>query len=192
MTPRVLDSRGVWYFEKIKIAAGESHLQVSLDDLCQLRTQNLPVVIIHKTKAIAVVGCTQIIPHAVGNFVFLQHGDYIAHPVFTPFNVGVADRTKFTAPQCFVGMLLGKLDGTFQRIANKADIHAVVFRVGIFFAEDNILVVAVAIDVAGIGHCAIVVKGIRLQNTSLMGELKGRIGVEGINNVFIFVNLQIG
>ena len=78
----------------------------------KLFAQDLAIIVIYEAEAVSVVGCTKIIPYAIGNVPILDNGDHIAHPILAPFKLSVADRSKLSAPENFVGMLIDKfLDG---------------------------------------------------------------------------------
>ena len=132
-------------------------LNITFDDGGEIFAQNFSVVIVHEAEAVAVVGGAEIIPYAIGNIVFLQNGDHIAHPVFAPLNGAMADRAEFTAPQDVIGMALDKSLGGFEIIAQEADVHAIVVLIRRSVSKQTAEITVSFDIVTRVGHFSVIV-----------------------------------
>ena len=166
-------------------------LNITFDDVGEIFAQNFSVVIVHEAETVAVVGGAEIIPYAIGNIVFLQNGDHIPHPVFTPCDGAMANRSEFTAPQDVIGMALDKSLGGFKIIAQEADVHAIVVQIGGSVSKQTVEI-AISLDiVAGVRHFSVIVQMRLLQNALLMCEFMGRVAMESVYDVFIVIYVEM-
>ena len=81
-----------------------------MNDSEKVLGENMAGIVVYKGETIAVIGSGEIVPDAIGHIVFKAEGDDIAHVVFAPLDVGVADGTKLAEPDECVRMFCRELE----------------------------------------------------------------------------------
>ena len=130
---------------------------IASNDLCQLAAEDLPFVIVDKTEPVAVVGSAQVVPGAVGDFIFFEERDQVPHIIFAELEFCVPDGSEFAAPEDFIRMILCEFDCWSDYAAEEFFIHFLKLLVGVAAVVDDFLEIAVVFDIARVRHFSIII-----------------------------------
>jgi hypothetical protein len=160
-------------------------LTVSEKDAFEAFAEKLSRIVIHEAEAVSVVGSAEVIPHAVGDIPFIEYRNNVAHPIFAPLELGVADGPELSAPKYLIGVRVYPSLCGRKIVLQKALVHSRVFRICVLVLIDYSFIISVALYIAGIGHISVIEQRSPLKHASLVCKFMGRIAMEGVYDIFI-------